>query len=97
MIYTKSTSIRPGDAAQSDRFESPNCQLPQPGGELLCAGPVQFPLLSLGAVVFIEVASISIDSKTGGVQTAFDFLSNIPHSTIYSAAMLIDCTLRCKR
>jgi hypothetical protein len=37
-------------------------------------------LLSLGADTFAQVAIISIDSRTGGVQAAFVLLLNIPHS-----------------
>jgi hypothetical protein len=58
----------------------PYRQLPQPGGELLCAGPVQFMAASVLATSFVQVAIISIDSRTGGVQAAFVSSLNIPHS-----------------
>lgn len=49
---------------------------------MLCAGPVQFPILSFDCTAFVDVATISIDCSTGGVQADFDLLLYIPHSDL---------------
>lgn len=60
------SSLIPDEALQM-----PNYQLPQPGGAVLFAGPLQFILLSLGSIILAAVSAISSDSRTGGNQGAF--------------------------